>query len=144
MTICHTVTRYAFVLFGLFNLGRGGIHLFKADGGAASIAGFDLTGPQGKIILMLFAAAGAQQIVFGVVDLLISLKYRMLLFALLVYHSVLQLLVVWIIFFHRALPEESFPGRPGSAYILSILAVLLVWNLLVRRQERNRGDTLSA
>jgi len=53
----------------------GCIHSFLPDGGAGSIAGLDL-GTCGRVIVALFAWAGATQIVFGVVMLLASRRYR--------------------------------------------------------------------
>lgn len=53
----------------------GCIHGFLPDGGAGSIAGIEL-GPCGPVIVALFAWAGATQIVFGLVMLAASLRYR--------------------------------------------------------------------
>lgn len=62
-------------LFGILTIVPGCIHSFLPDGGAGTIAGLDL-GPCGGVIVALFAWAGATQIVFGIVMLLASLRYR--------------------------------------------------------------------
>jgi hypothetical protein len=46
-------------LHGVMKLVRGSIHVFKDDGGAASIAGIDLS-QNGEVILALFAAMGTR------------------------------------------------------------------------------------
>jgi len=60
---------------GVIDLVRGSIHLFASDGGAGQIAGIDLT-HGGDVIVMLFAVMGINQILWGVLNLLVSLRYR--------------------------------------------------------------------
>eukprot|EP00746_Dinoflagellata_sp_MGD_P040151 gnl/MRDRNA2_/MRDRNA2_196885_c0_seq1.p1 gnl/MRDRNA2_/MRDRNA2_196885_c0~~gnl/MRDRNA2_/MRDRNA2_196885_c0_seq1.p1 ORF type:complete len:178 (+),score=16.03 gnl/MRDRNA2_/MRDRNA2_196885_c0_seq1:109-642(+) len=43
----------------------GGIHVFKADGGAHSIGGFDLSGPDGKTIIAFVGQMGNLQMYYG-------------------------------------------------------------------------------
>ena len=53
----------------------GCIHTFLPDGGAGTIAGLDL-GSNGRVVVALFAWAGATQIALGLVMLVVSLRYR--------------------------------------------------------------------
>jgi hypothetical protein len=62
-------------LLALLTIVPGCIHTFLPDGGAGVIAGIDLT-QCGPVIVALFAWAGATQIVFGIVMLLASVRYR--------------------------------------------------------------------
>ncbi len=62
-------------LMSLITIIPGNIHTFLPDGGAGVIAGRDLT-VRGETIVRLFAWAGATQIVWGIMLLLISLRYR--------------------------------------------------------------------
>ena len=75
---------------GILNLGRGGIHLFRADGGAASIAGIDLS-QNGEVILSLFATMGLAQILLGVVDLAVALRFRALVPCVVGFHLLQQM-----------------------------------------------------
>lgn len=68
----------ACVVLGLFvlnNLLRGGVHVFAADGGAATAAGLDLAASEG-VIVSLFAAIGAMQMVVGGFELFVLARRR--------------------------------------------------------------------
>lgn len=62
-------------LMSIITIVPGNIHTFLPDGGAGVIAGRDLS-VGGDTIIRLFAWAGATQIVWGIMLLLISLRYR--------------------------------------------------------------------
>lgn len=64
-------------LLGVLTIVPGCIHSFLPDGGAGVIAGIDL-GECRRVIVALFAWAGATQIVFGIVMLLVAVRYRTL------------------------------------------------------------------
>ena len=64
-------------LFSVLTIVPGCIHVFAPDGGAGTIAGLDLS-QNGRVIVALFAWAGATQIAFGLAGLIISLRYRSL------------------------------------------------------------------
>lgn len=66
---------YFLTLFGVLSIVPGCIHTFAPDGGAGTIAGIDLS-QNGAVIIALFAWAGATQIAFGLVALIVSLRYR--------------------------------------------------------------------
>jgi len=129
----HRITLLVLTVLGLLNLGRGGIHLFAPDSGAASIAGFDLSGDGGLVIIALLAGIGAQQIAIGVVDLAVALKYRSLGFALIGFHVFAQALVVLAVVVLKPLPGDP-PGEKGALAILLILAATLVVEVLHRRR----------
>jgi hypothetical protein len=78
------------VLIGLMNLGRGSIHVFRSDGGAASIAGIDLS-QNGEVILTVFATMGLTQILMGLIDLAVGLRFRALVPLLVGYHLIHQI-----------------------------------------------------
>lgn len=65
-------------LFALNNLVRGGVHVFAADGGAATAAGLDLSASDG-VIVSLFAVIGATQMVVGGFELFVATRRRDLL-----------------------------------------------------------------
>jgi hypothetical protein len=61
--------------FSVLTIIPGCIHTFAPDGGAGTIAGLDLS-QNGRVIIAVFAWAGATQIAFGIAALIISLRYR--------------------------------------------------------------------
>lgn len=70
-----TVAAYFLTLFSVLTIVPGCIHVLAPDGGAGSIAGLDLS-HNGRVIIALFAWAGATQIAFGLAMLIVSLRYR--------------------------------------------------------------------
>ena len=109
------------VLIGILNLGRGSIHVFRSDGGAASIAGIDLT-QNGEVILTLFASMGLTQILLGVIDLAVGLRFRALAPLLLGYHLLQQIGAAIIVWWWRPLPVEA-PGKFGAVVLIPVVAV---------------------
>ncbi len=109
------------VLIGMLNLGRGSIHLFRSDGGAASIAGIDLS-QNGEVILTLFAAMGLSQILLGTIDLAVGLRFRGLVPILVGYHLIHQIGAAWVVWWWRPLPLDA-PGKFGALAMLPFVAV---------------------
>ena len=109
------------VLIGILNLGRGSIHVFRSDGGAASIAGIDLS-QNGEVILTLFAAMGLTQILLGGIDLAVGLRFRALAPFLLGYHGLQQIGAAIIVWWWRPLPVEA-PGKFGVVALIPVVAV---------------------
>jgi hypothetical protein len=60
---------------GVLTVLPGCVHVFLPDGGAGMIAGIEL-GACGPIVIALFAWAGATQIAFGAMMLLVALRHR--------------------------------------------------------------------
>jgi hypothetical protein len=111
------------LLIGFINLGRGSIHLFRSDGGAASIAGIDLT-QNGEVILTLFATMGLTQILMGAIDLAVGLRFRTLVPLLLAYHLIHQIGASLILWWWRPLPVDA-PGKFGAVLLIPLLALAL-------------------
>ncbi len=109
------------VSIGLLNLGRGSIHVFRSDGGAASIAGIDLS-QNGEVILTLFAAMGLTQILTGVIDIAVGLRFRALAPFLLGYHTLQQIGAAIIVWWWRPLPVEA-PGKFGAVIMIPLVAI---------------------
>jgi hypothetical protein len=119
-------------LLGALNLGRGSIHLFAEDGGAGRIAGIDLA-QGGEVIVMLFAAMGLTQILLGIVDLGVALRFRALVPVVLLFHGVQQIGVVWIVWFYKPLSVPA-PGKYGAVVLLPLVA-LAFWDGVRRRKQ---------
>ncbi len=109
------------VLIGILNLGRGSIHVFRSDGGAASIAGIDLT-QNGEVILTLFASMGLSQILLGVIDLAVGLRFRALAPLVLGYHLLQQIGAMIIVWWWRPLPIEA-PGKFAAVALIPLVAI---------------------
>ena len=108
------------VLLGVINLGRGSIHVFRSDGGASSIAGIDLS-QNGEVILTLFATMGLTQILMGVIDLAVGLRFRALVPLLLGYHLIHQIGAALILWWWRPLPVDA-PGKLGAVVVIPVVA----------------------
>ncbi|MDO9127453.1 hypothetical protein [Parvibaculum sp.] len=109
------------------------IHVFLPDGGAGVIAGLDLT-QNGRVIIGVFAWAGATQIVWGLALLAVSLRYRSLvpaMFALLLLERAIIALNTWVL-----KPGEG-AHHPPEAY--ATLAALPVLAVLLALSLRRRG-----
>jgi hypothetical protein len=124
------------VVLGLLNLFRGGIHVFKSDGGAASIAGIDLS-QNAEVILTLFAAMGVAQLLMGVIDLAVGLRFRALVPLLLGYHLVHQIAAALVVWWWKPLPVEA-PGKFGAVALIPVVALGLFSAL--RRRDAARGN----
>jgi hypothetical protein len=92
------IAAHVLTLFGILTVIPGCIHTFLPDGGAGTIAGLDL-GANGRLVIAVFAWAGATQIAFGLAALIVSRRYRdlvPLLLALAVLERTLHALNGWI------------------------------------------------
>ena len=129
----HPVAAYFLTFAALTTIGPGCIHAFLPDGGAGVIAGLDLS-QNGKTIIGVFAWAGATQIVWGVMMLLVSLFYRNfvpLFLALIVVERTIIALNQWVF-----KPGEG-PHHPPEAYatlaIIPVALLMLALSLTRRR-----------
>ncbi len=127
------IAAWFLTLAAMGTIGPACIHTFLEDGGAIRIAGLDLTHNR-SMIIGLFAWAGATQLVWGVLMLLVSLFYRSfvpLYLALIFVERSIIGLNQWIV-----KPGEG-PHHPPEAYVsvamIPLLAVMLVLSLSRRR-----------
>ncbi len=127
----HAFGWISLLLIGAINLFRGSIHLFKADAGASSIAGIDLS-LNGEVILSLSAAVGLGQLVMAAIDLAVALRYRALVPFVIGYHLLQQIGTAIILWWWRPLPLEA-PGKYGVLYLLPVLLFAL-WAATRRRE----------
>ena len=118
------------LLIGAINLFRGSVHLLKPDGGAASIAGIDLS-LNGEVILTLFAAAGLGQLLMAVIDFAVGLRFRALVPVVVGYHLLQQIGAAIIVWWWRPLPLAA-PGKFGALSVVPV-ALLAFWAATRRR-----------
>ena len=109
--------------FAVLTIVPGCLHSFLPDGGAGTIAGLDLR-QNGRLVVALFAWAGATQIAFGLAALAVSLRHRDLVplfLALAILERGLHALHAWV------LPAGPVEHRPPEHYgVLVALPVLAV------------------
>ena len=120
---------YILLLFGVLTIIPGCIHTLLPDGGAGSIAGIDLS-RDGRVIVAVFAWAGATQIAFGLAALIVALRYRdlvPLLLALAILERTLHALNGWL--FTGGAVTHHPPEHYAVLVALPLLVVALVLSL---------------
>lgn len=111
----------------------GCIHRFLRDGGAGSIAGIDLS-CDGRVIVALFAWAGATQIALGLATLIVSLRYRTpvpLMLGLVIVERTLHALA--------ACTGPAGGHHPPEDYAVLVWLPLLAVALALSLRERSTG-----
>ena len=119
------ITAYVFALIAIVSTIRSLIHLLSPDGGAGSIAGMDLSGPDAGAIVFAFALWGSAQLIYALVQLTVAFRYRSLvpfMYVLLVAEALLRILVGHmkpVRFAHTP------PGAIGNWIVIPIAALML-------------------
>jgi hypothetical protein len=125
-TICGMkLTVYIFAVIAVVSTIGSLIHLLSPDGGAASIAGMNLSIAGAGGIIFAFALWGSSQLVYAIVQLLVAFRYRSLvplMYVLLIIEVLLRMLVGYmkpVTFAHTP------PGAIGN-YVVLVLAVAML------------------
>ncbi len=125
-------------LYGIGWIVPGMIHSFLPDGGAGSIAGLDLSHNR-RLILALFAWAGATQIAHGIVTLIVALFYRSLVPLFLLVSLLERILLSWSAWVGQPAGAHHPPEHYGS---LILVPVILIFLLLALRPAADRAGGL--
>ncbi len=126
------VAAHFLTLFSVLTIIPGCIHTLAPDGGAGTIAGIDLS-QNGRVIIAVFAWAGATQIAFGLTTLIISRRYRNLvplMLGLAIVERSLHALNAWL------LKGANAPHHPPEHYAVLLGLPLLVGALLLSLRDR--------
>ena len=129
-------------LAGVLTVVPGCIHTFLPDGGAGVIAGIDL-GSCERVIVALFAWAGATQIVLGATMLLVAARYRSLvpLMLLLVgFERSLHALDGWVL---KAGSGHHPPEHYAVLVFLPLIAAAFAFSLHPRADIRGPAKGLA-
>ena len=129
------VSAWFLALAAVMTIIPGAIHYFLPDGGAGVIAGTNL-GSAGPTIIAVFAWYGAIQMAFGLLLLVIALRYRPLVPRALLMVIVMQALSGWSAWFGKGSHGSHHP--PGHYGHIVTLVLALVFLLLALRQPRTR------
>jgi hypothetical protein len=135
-------SRYAAWFLALYGVGwivPGMIHSFLPDGGAGTIAGLDL-GHNRKLILGLFAWAGATQIAHGIVTLIVALFYRSLVPLFLLVSLLERILLSWSAWVGEGKAGGHHPPEHYGSLIM--VPVILLFLLLALRPAANQSRGL--
>ena len=77
----HKIALWFFYLITIVTIVRSCIHIFKDDGGAQSIATIPLdsyTDAGAATVILIFSYWGLSQLMFGIIQLIVALKYKSL------------------------------------------------------------------
>ena len=105
------------------NAFRGWVHVFWADSGAGRIAGIDLS-QNGRPVISLLAAVGADQLAWGVIELGAVLRYRRWIPTVLVFVLAKQVVAAWLLWIAKPLGVEA-PGKFGALAGVPLCALAL-------------------
>lgn len=120
---------YVFILISIVSTVRSLIHIVAPDGGAASIAGMDLSVSGPGEIVFAFALWGSAQFIYALIQLLVAFRYRSLvplMYALLICETLLRMLVGQI---KPVRFSHTPPGQIGNYVVLPLAGLMLVWCL---------------
>lgn len=122
---CGKLPVITFILLTLLSLSRSLIHIFSADGGAASIAGMDLNVSGAESIIFAFGLWGSSQLLLAMIQLIVVFRYRSLipLMYLLIMIEVLLRILIGII--KPVAFTQTPPGAIGNWFLLPLAAVML-------------------
>jgi hypothetical protein len=133
------VAAYFLTLLAILTIVPGFIHEFAPDGGAGTIAGLDLS-QNGRVIIGLFAWAGATQIAFGFAMLIVSIRYRTLvplMLALAIVELTLHALNAWVL--KGVAGGHHPPEHYGVLVVLPILIAAFAFSLRASPRAARSG-----
>ncbi|MEI7885040.1 MAG: hypothetical protein WCI30_06785 [Clostridia bacterium] len=122
-----------FLLLAVVSMGRSLIHLLAPDGGAATIAGIDLSQGGAASIIFAFGLWGLSQVIYAFLQLLVALRYKKLLplmFIILIFETVGRIFVGKI---KPPILLHTPPGGIANYFILPLAALMLVLSLRERK-----------
>lgn len=129
------VSAWFLALAGLLTLVPGLIHYLLPDGGAGVIAHLDLS-TRAETIIAIFAWYGAMQIPFGLLVMIIALRYRALAPLTLLMLLIMQALSAWSAWFGKGAHGDHHPPEHYASAVFVVLG--LVFLVLSLRQRPAR------
>ncbi len=134
----NRIAAYVFLVIALIGCIRSLIHLFAPDGGAASIAGMDLTVSDAEGIVFAFSLWGSAQLLYGLIQLIVFLRYKNLIplmYALILLEIGLRMLVGQI---KPVTFAHTPPGQIGNFVMIPLALTMLLLSLRRNRKSNNR------
>lgn len=124
----NKIAQYVFLLIIVITLGRSLIHIFAADGGAQSIAGFPLdtySQAASSMVILIFSLWGASQLLMGFVYLAVYAKYKSLIPAMYVLIIIEYATRFLLGLYKPVISTHIVPGGVGD-YIMVPLAIFML------------------
>lgn len=119
----YKIATWTFMLLSIISAVRSCIHLLAPDGGAATIAGLDLS--QGAVnVIFAFGLWGLSQLIYALIQLLVAFRYRKLvpfMYLLLIFETVGRMAIGHV---KPPIVLHTVPGGVAN-YILLPLAILM-------------------
>jgi hypothetical protein len=114
-TICGMkLTVYIFAVIAVVSTIRSLIHLLSPDGGAASIAGMNLSIAGAGGIIFAFALWGSSQLVYAIVQLLVAFRY------------IIEVLLRMLVGYMKPVTFAHTPPGAIGNYVVLVLAVAML------------------
>jgi hypothetical protein len=127
---------YFFYLIIAFTIIRSLIHIFKADGGAQSIANIPLhlySEEASNSIVHLFSEWGLSQLLLGLLYIVVLIKYKSLIplmYLLLLIEYSTRLLIA----FYKPIVLEGYaPGGIANYFLVPLFVILFIFSLKKHR-----------
>lgn len=130
------IARWTFSLFAVVSVARSCIHLAAPDGGAGTIAGLDLALGGAANIVFAFGLWGLSQLIYGLIQLLVALRYRTLIplmYVFLIFETLGRMAVGWT---KPPVVLHTPPGGTANWILLPLAIVLLVLSLRKPKKQR--------
>ncbi len=136
----HALALWLFVPLALMKVALGLVHVLRADGGAQSVSTMPLDSyPAGAAqnIIGLMARMGLEQVLLGLVFVVVLLRYRALvplMYALAVLHFLMQRGVT-------ALKPLALAGVSGASTMHLVIGIVSIAGLLLSLSGKGYRDT---
>ncbi|MFX0004631.1 MAG: hypothetical protein ACFFAA_05250 [Promethearchaeota archaeon] len=114
----------------MVTLVRSCIHIFFPDGGANVIASIDVSVAGGNTIISMFALWGLSQLLFGVLYVVVAVRYRSLIPLMFVFIFVEYSMRILIGVFKPIETARVPPGAIGDFIIVPLSLFLMIFSLL--------------
>ena len=129
-------TLYIFYFLTAFTIVRSLIHMFFPDGGAGTIASIDVSVEGGESIIGIFAQWGLSQLFFGILYLIVGLKYRSLIPLMYVFIFAEYCMRVVMGLLKPLETTEIAPGAIGNFIIIPFSIVLFIFSIRVPKSKK--------
>lgn len=114
-------------------MGRSLIHVFKADGGAQSIATIPLdtwSADAASTVISMFALWGLVQVIIALIQIIAIVKYKALIPLLYLLLVITQLSRIAIAEFKPVITSGTAPASALSLYLLALYVIGLVLSII--------------
>mgnify|MGYP006279357669 CR=1 FL=1 len=116
------------------------IHIFAPDGGAGSIAGIEVSGPQALNLIAIFAQWGVSQLLLAVLGWVVIFRLRSLLSLMLAIQLVEMALRILVGHLKPIAVVSPPPGAYASWVLLPLTAVFLILELRTHCLQKSSGQ----